>query len=377
MKKLVPKKPLQQYYSSLFKTKSPYKNVGVYSFVISSDEINDYIGDINSLYARENLGLKVFIDDIEPLSSFTWGSKEKGNEVLLTDVVKIQNLAALYNLAPKIYDIVLTTFRDEDKYAFVTDYLKGNMGIEDDRHELVDKLRSVMELYGIQMVTVDPNLKNIIDKKYTDFQVFRFVDKNKFKERILERANNATDWGSKTGISYQSVGELGVEGQRDTKHRMEVFQMDNYDFKNKTVLDIGCSTGSFCRYAVRRGAKRVVGVDIGEVPKVAAEISIYFGDYNADFYNFRFNRDDYNDYLKLQKLTGLKEFDIVFFLSVNQQVGYPTKYMKELCKEAIFVEGHSGDHEETYRPLLEKDFKNVIFKGRMKNNARPALVGIK
>lgn len=37
----------------------------------------------------------------------------------------------------------------------------------------------------------------------------------------------------------------------------------NFDFKNKTVLDIGSSTGGFTEYALNHGAKKVIAVEKG------------------------------------------------------------------------------------------------------------------
>lgn len=37
----------------------------------------------------------------------------------------------------------------------------------------------------------------------------------------------------------------------------------NLDFNNKVVLDVGSSTGGFTDYALRRGASRVIAVDVG------------------------------------------------------------------------------------------------------------------
>lgn len=54
----------------------------------------------------------------------------------------------------------------------------------------------------------------------------------------------------------------GVVGRAELKLR-EAAEAFDYDFRGKTVLDIGSSTGGFTEYALRRGAKKVIAIEKG------------------------------------------------------------------------------------------------------------------
>lgn len=58
----------------------------------------------------------------------------------------------------------------------------------------------------------------------------------------------------KTSADFVSRAEFKI------KNAVEAF---HYDFRGKTVLDIGSSTGGFTEYALNRGAKKVIAVEIG------------------------------------------------------------------------------------------------------------------
>jgi hypothetical protein len=352
-----------------------HDGMGVYSFMISPKRMNHLIGDLDSLYARKGLGLKVFVGEYKPLDKFNWGGfnpayNRQSTKNNLYDCTRIQNLAALHGFAPRVYDIVTTIFRGKTVYAQITDYIEDEV-TEDKGQSEFGEMRSVFERYGAgisQTGGVDSSPKNFVGGKFVDFQMFN-LDDNVFKKYVTKRADDATDWGSKD-YSYQNVNKLRINGQRDTERRAGVLGLNTPIYNGRTVLDIGCSTGSFCRLASDMGAKRIVGVDVGETPIAAAEISYYLGYFNCDFYVMNM-WDQISD---LEEVTGISSYDIVLFLSVHQQIGYDPERIKRLTKDYFFLEGHSADKEETYRPMLEKDFSLVDFKGRMKNNARPAFL---
>lgn len=60
----------------------------------------------------------------------------------------------------------------------------------------------------------------------------------------------------KLNTSEQYVGRAGLK-------LASVAKLLSLDFRNKTVLDVGSSTGGFTDYALQHGAKKVYAVDVG------------------------------------------------------------------------------------------------------------------
>lgn len=68
--------------------------------------------------------------------------------------------------------------------------------------------------------------------------------------------------------SQMTRSKEGLAGANEWR----VFKKLLPNFKNKTVLDLGCGYGWHCNYAVEQGAKRVIGIDQSEkMLKVASE----------------------------------------------------------------------------------------------------------
>jgi len=328
------------------------KEQGVHSFIARGPHIEMML---ESHYGRSGLCLKVFKADAAPLSEFCW-REETG--VLLTECTKAQNLFALHGFAPRVYDIVLL---NGEQYAQVTSYVEDDGGTFD-----VDACReAVVKRYVLASKGGDPNAHNLIGSQKVDFQ--HNLTGPRYEKGLDARIHDVGAWGSRPE-SYQDVPGLTTESQRDTVHRVKKMRWAEMDFTGKTVLDLGCNLGAFCRLAYTRGAVRVVGVDKPHVAEVAYEVANYLEYWNLDFVGASLPQEAH----KIGTDSGIDVFDCVLALSCKQTK--PLPWAAKLCGEVLFLEGHGSEQEHTYRERLEAEFAEVEFLGSTTDHGvRPLL----
>lgn len=79
-------------------------------------------------------------------------------------------------------------------------------------------------------------------------------------DRVVQKPGLLVKPSCKVEVIDEEVNPFVSKGGLKLKKAIDVFKLD---FKDKTVLDIGASTGGFTDCALRHGAKMVVAVDVG------------------------------------------------------------------------------------------------------------------
>lgn len=303
-------------------------------------------------YGRRDLCLKVFKHGIRlpSLEGDRWGSG-----VSFMEAAKIQNLCALYGKAPRIYDIVKVKYEGSKEggermcYAQVTDFVQGSYPEETPPPP---DLEAVRELVGLNQYLGSADRKDWIDGQLLDFEKLRFAkrgaDQFVSKEDRIPYIDSGASYLAELREripkvrKYQAVPELDIQGRRDMAYRVEKMRLDEIDFEGKTVLDIGCNLGAFCRYAWDRGAKRVVGID-AVTAQWAAEIANWLEYWNLDFFQLAVPQDGPE---KIAELSGIESFDIVFLLAMIRRVSGWAPWLSNCCKEVMYLESHHTDDPE-------------------------------
>lgn len=314
---------------------------GVNSFIYRGEEMSA----IQDKYGRTGCCLKIFKNREKfrgnPNEQW-WGPShpEKGNR--LTEATHIQNIYASEGLAPRVYALFQIKINNKWHWAQLTDDL-GHCIPDAAMQDFLIKgqMQEVADKYGITIFN-DGREWNVVNGKYVDFQAFHLTNdyEEKLKTRLVGVAN-VGKWGP--FMNYHSIPKLGIKGGRKNRRRVRQMGLKEADFKDKTVLDIGCSEGFFCRYASDMGAKRVTGVDLPGVVEPTRELCSYLGYYNMDFIGVD---------LKTDKIEG--QFDIVFFFSMGIHIGFPDWVSDTVLNTLIFEGNGKGEDVEIGRKIADK-----------------------
>jgi len=171
--------------------------------------------------------------------------------------------------------------------------------------------------------------------------------------------NNKPYDGKDYDIGYQSIriNNILLKGQRDCEGRLNFFKK-YVDFKDKTVLDIGCYYGGmlFPLTEIKEG----VGIDVSELNINGANaIKNYLNKINLSFQVFNLDND------KLSLLNGLfknTKIEIAFVLSICMWIKKWKElidFLKNNVEIVIFESNGNVIQQNEQIQYLKNKFKNV------------------
>lgn len=169
---------------------------------------------------------------------------------------------------------------------------------------------------------------------------------------------------------YQS---LIIKGKRISvawrdRNNDRIDKLLDEDFRNKTILDVGCNIGSLCILSADRGASVVVGVDCVEETIRNARLIAKEYNYDISYGSANVLNPDFLE--KVRAISKVGVFDTVFFMSVylsidknkpslppdNPQEVFDR--LSDLTKKVLYFEGHIPNDANWYRAILKKHLDN-------------------
>lgn len=122
--------------------------------------------------------------------------------------------------------------------------------------------------------------------------------------------------------------------------------------QNRTVLDIGCNNGYFTRYAMKCGARRAVGVDIGSCILGARELAKEEG-VNAEFWQLDVESKEFMRYCP--------RFEVVILFSALAKVKNKDAFLDFLSDRTMYMLLFESNHGEVHKQDIELVKKHFFF----------------
>lgn len=279
---------------------------GVFCFLSRNEELKSYVA---ATWGRENAAVKIFHQPAKGayLDDYLWGRKfrdEPGFSSLLINASRVQNIIARHGLAPRVYALFFLFIDGQYYPAQAVEDMGSDLNLSPfEMVRMYDKIAELCKQFDLQPCYEDAQRGNMVGGKWVDFQGFDLLPT--YKDRIKNNYIERVQWA---GNTYQTIPELGIHGFRSNS-RDQLFY--DVDFKGKSVVDIGCSGGEFCRLASSRGAKTVIGYDLPNVVEAAFEVNNYMGYFNIDLVGTNLN----------ESIIEVSNPDIVFYMSMNRHIG--------------------------------------------------------
>jgi len=160
---------------------------------------------------------------------------------------------------------------------------------------------------------------------------------------------------------YHEIPQLGIKGKRDLNSRIAYY--DPNDFKDATVVDLGCNMGQMSFQASTWGAKNVMGI---EYDANAVNNANQIKD-QLDIENVQFVVDDLDSNFLW---TSIDNFDVVMFLAVIDTIELENRYgiLSKACRKTNKVMYFEGHGKQTYNKYMQNlveytDFTEIKYMG--------------
>ncbi len=302
------------------------------------------------------------------LDDALWGDNRRSTSDLrlnspLVESTQIQNILWKEGISPRVYAIFEAKLKDERVACHLTDFVEGKE-TEDiqDRRAIYANVNEMGKLYGFKSWKNIMNDRDVINGKFVDPQTFSFEDVP-YLEYVKKTYCEEGRYGK---IYYQDEPGIGLTGgPRKSADRVKYMALDKIDFAGKVVWDIGCAGGYFCRYAMDRGAKRVIGFDT----KKTLEATFHVGNY-LKYFNIDYVACDLKQRIPID---DIPKADIAFFLSMNLHVGVPEQLL-QVVDTAIFEDnGRESRNDDKLGEPWTNHYKDIKFVGRGEDHGNKAV----